>query len=399
MRVAYVCTDVGIPVFGRKGASVHVQAVIRALLRRGAEVHLLAARLGGSPPDDLADVRVHALPVVRSGNAAAAEVGAQRADSAAETVLDDLHAEARIDLVYERYALWGRTATSWALRHDAPSLLEVNAPLIEEQATHRVLHDRSAAESVAAQAFSAATALVCVSDGVADWVRSQGAAPSRVHTIGNGVDTDRIRPSEYPPAPASGTAFTIGFVGTLKPWHGVETLLEAVAALIASDPSYRLLLVGDGPQAGVLREQAERTGISQAVHMTGSVDPGEVPELLGSMDLAVAPYPALEGFYFSPLKVTEYLAAGLPTVASRVGPLPELLDQGRAGVLVPPGDPAALAAAISALRADPARRAELSRIGRHRAVTRYEWSSVVARALALVDLDHNRVLEVAHGHA
>jgi glycosyltransferase involved in cell wall biosynthesis len=141
--------------------------------------------------------------------------------------------------------------------------------------------------------------------------------------------------------------------------------------------------------------------------MTGFVDPDEVPDLLRGMDVAVAPYPALKGFYFSPLKVTEYLAAGLPTVASRVGPLPELLDLGRAGVLVPPGDPVALAAAIRALRADPARRTELARTGRLRAISQYEWSSVVSRALALVDLrhdhdhchDHDREPEVAHGLA
>jgi len=407
MRVAYVCTDVGVPVFGRKGASVHVQAVVRALLRRGAEVHLLAARLGGSPPADFAEVRVHILPVERSHDPADDEARAQRADAAAATVLDDIQAEAPIDLVYERYSLWGRTATSWAQRHGVPSLLEVNAPLVDEQATHRILHDRPAAEAVALHAFGAASAIVCVSDGVAAWARSRSKDPSRVHVISNGVDTTRVRPSGRPPAPATGALFTVGFVGTLKPWHGVETLIEAFAVLTAADPSYRLLLVGDGPQAGPLREQAERAGISHAVQMTGSVDPDEVPDLLRGMDVAVAPYPALKGFYFSPLKVTEYLAAGLPTVASRVGPLPELLDLGRAGVLVPPGDPVALAAAIRALRADPARRTELARTGRLRAISQYEWSSVVSRALALVDLrhdhdhchDHDREPEVAHGLA
>jgi len=411
MRVAYVCTDVGVPVFGRKGASVHVQAVIRALVRDGAEVHLLAARLGGAPPDDLAEVQVHTLPVERSDDPADDEAAAQRADAAARTVLDGLHEEAGIDLVYERYSLWGRTGTAWATRHGVPSLLEVNAPLIDEQATHRILHDRPAAEAVAVQAFSAGSAIVCVSEGVAAWARSRSNDPSRVHVLTNGVDTSRVRPSGRPAAPASGTPFTVGFVGTLKPWHGVETLIEAVADLAAFDPSYRLLLVGDGPQARSLREQAERAGISHAVRMTGSIDPADVPDLLASMDVAVAPYPALKDFYFSPLKVTEYLAAGLPTVASRIGPLPELLDQGRAGVLVPPGDPVALAAAIRALRADPARRDALSVTGRHRAVSGYEWSSVVARALALValdrdrdrdltlDLDLDRLPEVAHGRA
>lgn len=81
--------------------------------------------------------------------------------------------------------------------------------------------------------------------------------------------------------------------------------------------------------------------------------------------------------------------------------MPELLDQGRAGVLVPPGDPVELAVAIRGLRADPARRGELASTGRHRAVSNYEWSSVVADALSLVDLslNHNRMPEVAYARA
>ena len=100
------------------------------------------------------------------------------------------------------------------------------------------------------------------------------------------------------------------------------------------------------------------------------------------MDAAVAPYPMLDGFYFSPLKVYEYLAAGLPVVASRVGNLPEILDHGRLGVLVDPDDARGLADALATLRADPARRARLREQGRRRAVEQHDWSTVVHTALA-----------------
>ena len=114
------------------------------------------------------------------------------------------------------------------------------------------------------------------------------------------------------------------------------------------------------------------------------------PAQLARMDVAVAPYPPLENFYFSPLKVYEYLAAGLPVVASDVGPLP--------GLLVPPcGDPAGavypagsilhLADAVSRLRHAPAARADLSRHGRQAMVQRHDWRRVLEHVLELSEVD------------
>ncbi|MDN5763365.1 MAG: glycosyltransferase family 4 protein [Microlunatus sp.] len=383
MRVAYVCTDPGVPVFGRKGASVHVQAVLTALLRRGAEVDLMSPRPGGKPPVGLAAVRVHELPRAEHADPALREVAAQQADARVAAVLDRLRSEHPLDLVYERYALWGRTASAWARRHHVPHLLEVNAPLVTEQARHRTLVDIAGAEEVATAAMSAASTVICVSDPVADWARRYVRNPSVVHTLANGVDTSRIIPAPAGPPAAPSSEFTIGFVGTLKPWHGVETLLEATALLVADDPSYRVLLVGDGPLADVLRARADQLGIAEQVEMTGALDPDRIPAQLHRCQVAVAPYPASADFYFSPLKLYEYLAAGVPVVASRVGDLPETLQDGRLGVLVSPGQPRELADAIAGLRADPARRSALARAGRAQAVRHHDWSRVVTRALRL----------------
>ncbi len=380
MRIAYVCTDPGIPVYGRKGASVHVQAVVTALRRRGDEVHLITPRRGGDAPAELAAVDVHELTRARRDDPAEREIATRRADAGAADILDRLHRDQPLDLIYERYALWGETASAWSRRNGVPHLLEVNAPLVQEQARHRVLVDRAGAERVATAAISSATAVLCVSDAVADWARGYTADPGRVHTVPNGVDTTRITPAPVEVDPGT---FTIGFVGTLKPWHGTETLLEAAALLVAEDPSYRLLLVGDGPQADALRTRANELGIADQVEMTGAVEPARMPAQLHRMHVAVAPYPVLDDFYFSPLKVYEYLAAGLPVVASRVGDLPATLGDGRLGVLVEPEQPRKLADAIAALRHDPERRERLASDGRERAVRRHDWSTVVATALRL----------------
>jgi glycosyltransferase involved in cell wall biosynthesis len=122
------------------------------------------------------------------------------------------------------------------------------------------------------------------------------------------------------------------------------------------------------------------------VETTAAVEPRQVPALLRRMDVAVAPYPPMQGFYFSPLKVYEYLAAGLPVVVSRVGDLPAVLDDGDLGVLVEPGDAVALADAVARLRADTLARERLRRWGRLRAVQRHDWSGVVERVLSLAGL-------------
>jgi glycosyltransferase involved in cell wall biosynthesis len=104
------------------------------------------------------------------------------------------------------------------------------------------------------------------------------------------------------------------------------------------------------------------------------------------MDVAVAPYPPRSPFYFSPLKVYEYMAAGLPIVASRIGQLEELLDSGDCGVLCAPGDPAALAEALAALRRDPARRRRLGEMARAKVRRESTWDAVVHRILGLARL-------------
>jgi len=295
------------------------------------------------------------------------------------------------DLVYERYSLWGDAATGWAEARGVPSVLEVNAPLVEEQATYRQLVDRSAAEAVARSALSRAGAVVCVSDGVADWARAVSSRPDRVRTLPNGVDVDRIRPADGPVTPSSGADFTVGFVGTLKPWHGLENLVAAVQLLITAErlagrvPTWRLLVVGDGPLRESVAQLTDELGIGGRVVFTGAVPADGVAAQLQRMDVACAPYPAQSGFYFSPLKIYEYLAAGLPVVASAVGQVPEALDHGRLGQLVPAGDVAALAEGLRAVRDDFAWRTELRRENRMAAVSRHTWTAVVERALAFAE--------------
>lgn len=378
-RIAYLCADPGVPIFGCKGASVHVQEVVRAMGRLGASVELFAARTEGEAASDLRPLPLHALPVSPRGNPAEKEKSALAANASLRAALA---ASGPFDLIYERYSLWSFAGMEFAREQGIPGVLEVNAPLIDEQAVHRGLTDRAAAEAVAARAFAAARVIACVSEGVAEWVRTRGQDLScKVHVVPNAVNPHRFGPHGAQRRPPVAGTFVIGFVGTLKPWHGLPALAEAFAQLHLRVSEARLLIVGDGPERETLVNVLKERGLLNAVHFAGAVDPEEIPGWLASMHVAVAPYPALENFYFSPLKMFEYLAAGLPTVASRVGQITELLRDGETALLVPPGDAKALGEALSRLRADEGLRVRLGNTGRAWVKRHHTWDAAVARLL------------------
>ena len=368
MRIAYVTVDPGIPVFGTKGASVHIQEVVRELIRRGHDVTVHTTRAGRDIPDDLAG-----LEVIETRIDADDPGARERAQQEVSARIAARIIAGGADLVYERYSLFSTALADVAEATGAAGILEVNAPLIEEQRTHRVLVDEEAAAKALARQVAAATATVAVSDPVRDWVRERTGSES-VHTVPNGVSITRIVPR-----PEDVGDPVVTFVGTLKPWHGVTDLLAAAA--LAKRP-WKLRIIGDGPERAALEEQTAGLGIE--VDFRGAVAPADMPGQLAGSAIGVAPYPDLGGEqqqYFSPLKVYEYLAAGLPVVASAVGQLPQIL--GELGTLVPPSDPAALAAAIDTLAADPVLRGKLGWRGRMQAEEKHSWAGAVDRILGL----------------
>lgn len=278
---------------------------------------------------------------------------------------------------------------SWAAGRGIPSVLEVNAPLIEEQARHRSLVNEALARQNAARVFTKASQVAAVSEEVARYVRVCGADASRVHVVPNGVDTERfgqairLRTTVGLRQPG----FVVGFVGTLKPWHGLENLVTAFALLQEQAPESRLLIVGDGPMRSECEAWIAQRNLSHACRFTGAVASDDMPQWLGQMDVAVAPYPALEGFYFSPLKIYEYMAAGLAVVASDIGQIPGIINHERTGLLCAPGDTEGLATALLGLRNDPQRRDALGRAARDCMIRSHTWDRVAERLLTLAGVE------------
>lgn len=382
MRIAYVCADPGVPVFGRKGCSVHVQEILRAFAGRGARIDLFAARWGGEQPDDLRDIGCHELHGFKHPPDATDTSSLQQANAA---LMDRLDRNGPYDLVYERYSLWSYGGMQFARNSRIPGILEVNAPLIEEQARYRELTAPAFAGQVARQAFQDAHVIAAVSSQVADYLENFPKVSGRVPVIPNGINPERFSSHEAPEGGDRSNHFTVGFVGSLKQWHGLSTLVESFVALHRICPDSRLLIVGDGPERENLLDQLASAGESvlAAASLTGAVPAREVPRYLSRMDVGVAPYPAMPNFYFSPMKIFEYMAAGLPVVASRVGDLPHVMRDGIDGIFHTPGEAAELTALLIRLRRDSTLRRRLGQNARTTVLRNHTWEKNAERVLSL----------------
>lgn len=372
MRIAYVLLDPGIGVFGTKGASVHVQEVIRTFRGLGHEVSVFCTRTDDEVPADLADLDIHRLEVPRGLDRGQREIALMRLSD----MLSDMVTQTAtgtgdgFDLVYERYSLFSTAGAQISSRLGVPLVSEVNAPLLAEQKKHRgLVHDAHAARTTA-QTFAAANRIICVSTAVADWVRQDYEGVNEIAVVPNGVNTDRFTPAA-PGKPNRGEDVHIGFVGTLKPWHGTDRLLDACAGLHGG---FHLDILGHGPEAEALQEKVRALHLENRVTFHGATPPEEVPARLHSFDIAVAPYPEGEN-YFSPLKIYEYLAAGLPVVASAVGSIPGVLQGTGAAVLVDPGDTEALTRALQHLIDDAGARQQMGTRARAEALAHHSWTS------------------------
>jgi len=389
MHIAYINADNGVPAFGTKGCSIHVQEIIRAWCKRGAHIHLLTATRGGEVPSDWASIRISDIPGVPLNNSL---ISNPRLFQSAVEVLNDSLINlltcgdyiSHFDLVYERYSLWSHSGMDVAQKRGVPALLEVNAPLLEEQNRYRSRVDCGLAVSVAQRAFSSADALIAVSQEVADYLDQFAEARGKICVIANGVDPSRFRFGTLGTRPRCPETFVVGFVGSFKPWHGLDVLLKAFALLRLRVPKARLLLVGDGPERSNVVRQVASKALSSTVDLTGAVPASDIPGLLASMDVAVAPYPQASGFYFSPLKLYEYMAAGLPVVASDVGQIGKLIEQGVTGCLVPPGDCTSLADAIAILKERPVMMRDMGHAARAQVRREHTWDMIVDRISMLL---------------
>lgn len=368
MRIAVVCPyDLTVP----GGVQSHVRELADRLRASGDEVTIVAPASQRQDDDVVAvggtvGVRFNAsvAPISLSPAAAARAVRAVR----------DLDAD--VVHVHEPAA----PVVSLAVAARAPG------PLV---ATFHAWSERSRLYRVArpllAPAMGRLRARIAVSRPAAAYHgRALGLPDASFQVIPNGVDVKRFAAAE--PAPAlAGPGPLVLFVGRLERRKGPEQLVRAFVRLKARHPDVRLAVAGDGPRAGRCRELLPAP-LRPDVRFLGRVAADDLPSLYAAADLFVAP--ALGGESFG-IVLVEAMAAGVPVVASAIPGFESVIEDGRDGRLVPPGDVDALAAAIGALVDNPALREAFADQGRARA-SRYDWDVVAGEVRGIYDAVRRR---------
>ncbi len=403
MKILYLNADSGIPVLGDKGASVHVREFTAAAAAVGHEVVLACAALGeGNPPPParLLHLEMPNDPAVLAAVGRRLGIPASECDAVEmrreirRIAYDDTLAQrttaelARIgfrpDVIYERHSLLSCAGAEIAAHYGVARILEVNAPLVDEQARYRGLRLVHRATAMQALSYRGAQVVVAVSDAVAAHVRQVVGDAVRIEVVPNGVDTERFgRGGEGDAlrrAFGLGDGTVIGFIGSFKPWHGVDLLIQAFEEIAVHHPSARLVAVGDGPDWEAARARVAASSCAGQIVLPGRVPHAEIPHWLAAMDVTVAPYSPQDDFYFSPLKIIESLAAGRPVVAPRLGQIAEIVQDGETGVLYEPGSVAGCAQALGELLAQPPRRRRMADNARAFAGER-SWKRVVETVL------------------
>ncbi len=393
MRIAYLSFDAGVPVFGTGGSSVHVRNTVESLRHIGHEVRIFSTAVGEVP------VQGHSLQGLVQAvslEGLAGELAQLLAGEAAlpdhlakewRTLLMAEHAPRRLgqdladfgaDLIYERYSLFGYAGAELARQLRIPLLLEVNSPLRDEQLKYRRLVLQQTAREIEQKIFLTADLILAVSTPLAEYAQQLGVKPEHVTVLPNAVDPELFHPSV--PAESVRSRYgldgksVVGFVGSLKPWHDVDTLVAATQLLVDRDEQVHLLVVGDGPRRA--------TG-GEHVTYTGAVEHEEVPSFLSAMDIVVVPYPTHGETYFSPLKLFEAMAMAKPVVGARVGQVGELIIDNSTGVFYEPGNPHDLAGKLEQTLRREDRGAALGVAAREWVVANHTWDQNARRIVAL----------------
>jgi glycosyltransferase involved in cell wall biosynthesis len=292
------------------------------------------------------------------------------------------------DLVYDRYNSYSTAAVAAAKRAGVPVFLEVNAPVAFERANFDgpSLRWPRMAQRYERHICDQATHIFVVSTPLRDFlVQERGVPADKITVLPNGADPDAFDPHMDSAAIRQryqlGARKVIGFVGILRPWHGVELLLDAFSRLSPRQRDLHLLLVGDGPSEQELKNQVARLGLEDRVTFTGRVSHGEIREHIAAMDMTVSPRAT---FYASPMKILEYMAMAVPVVAPRMPNIIDICDDGSDSLLFDPEDVASLQQCLERLIGDEQEARRLGAAARRKIEQHLNWQrnaeQIVAKA-------------------
>jgi glycosyltransferase involved in cell wall biosynthesis len=365
------------------GAATHTIGVINGLAENGVSVHVFAPER----PPGLAESEITELPIQRVYHLAHWLTFADYSDELAKAASSE-----SADFVYQRYDLGAFAGLELAARLGVPFVLEFNGSEIWTarewgQGTPRFVETLEALER---RELSEASLVVVVSDVLREQLVAAGVDSSRVLVNPNGVDVERLAhyrrrpPRAWRSSLSQPEAPTVGFVGSFGLWHGVLLLPRLIETVARERPDARWILIGGGLLYEEVASEIKARGLSAQVVMTGVVPHDLALSFLAACDVCVSPHvPNPDGsrFFGSPTKLFEYMGLAKPIVASALEQIGEVIEDGRTGLLCPPGDVEAAAAAVVRLLGNETLRQSLGAAALEEASLTYSWKSHTRRIL------------------
>lgn len=368
MRIVYAALDQRVP--GTTGGSVHVTAVAEGLAALGHEVDVLTTPGPGPFPSGRA--RWHAM---------APPLGLRHLRLLRGEAVRAFAERARAEVVIERYHNFGGEGMRAAAATGAVAVLEVNAPVVDYPGSPKARLDRALLVEPMRRWRDRQCRLADLIITPAAEVLPAFVPRERIAELEWGADTERFSPGAEGPAPFErrpGAVLAV-FAGAFRAWHGAVNLVRAIRDVRARGRhDIDAVLIGDGPE--LERAKAEAAGAT-GITFTGAVPHDRMPACLAAADIGAAPFdvaahpPLQMAFYWSPLKVFEYMAAGLPVVAPAIPRLARILGPGQERLLYEAQAPGALAGALAYLADHPAERRRLGEAARARVCAEFSWSA------------------------
>jgi glycosyltransferase involved in cell wall biosynthesis len=358
------------------GAVTHVGGILRGFAKEGFDTALVTT--DPIPSALREEVGEHHLAApLPARNRVTSDLHAMAVNRTLAAELQRVASTARPAFIYQRHFPFITAGLRVARRSGLPLVLEFNnsevwarenwnAPSRPERLLDPLL--RWSEQTVVKHA----DLVVAVSDQAASMAREAGARHERVVVVPNGVDIEAIDRLRANAVRSTQGGPIVGWIGSFGVWHGAEVLVEALVHL---PDNVTALLIGDGGTRPACVALAKRLGVAERIEWTGALPHADAVARLAGCDLLASPHvPFRERRFFgSPTKLFEFMALGLPIVASRLEQLEEVLDDGRTAVLVAPGDPAALAHGIATVLGDRQLASRLASGARREAEARHDW--------------------------
>lgn len=330
------------------GPRAHILGVIRGLEENGCQVETFI--VGDRMPKRLATQKMESALSGNLMRSALLDVARWLLGwRNARTAWQELHQQ--VDVVYERFAPFAILGRKFK-QQGIPWVIETHAPLFYEGKTERKTTGLTwLAQRLELQAYRECDALVCISDALKEIILKETGLPQeKIIVMPNAVDLDRFNPEPIVPKRLF-KGFTLGFLGRLYAWHGLDLLLDSLSELRHEGLDISLTVVGDGLSRADLEAKATDLGIHENVMFVGQKPWQEIPEYIAGFDAGYVGNIKMQvgSMYHSPLKLYEYMAMAKPVVASAFDDARRLIQDGKTGFLFEPGNKEDIKRALRAM--------------------------------------------------